>query len=126
MPTRVLLVEHHRELGMALRRMLDAEPDLSVVGEAGSAPEALEQVNRCHPDVALVDGLEPAACIHMGCPELAVLVLSMHSDERYVARALETGAKGYLLKESVERDLPAAIRQVCAGGRYLSPGLGVG
>jgi len=126
MATRVLLVEQHRELGVTLRKMLENEPDLSVVGEAGSAPEAVEAARRCHPDVALVDGLESVASIHLGCPDLAVLVLSMHNDERYAARALETGARGYLLKQSVERYLPAAIRKVSAGGRYLSPELGAG
>lgn len=103
--------------------MLESQDDVRVVAEADSGQEALDLVRRYHPDVALVDGLEPAESLHRACPDLAVLVLSMYNDERYVARALGAGVKGYVLKQTVEEDLPLAIERVRTGGKYLSPGV---
>ncbi|MFB3826414.1 MAG: response regulator transcription factor [Bryobacteraceae bacterium] len=121
--TRVLLVESHRELGSALREVLEAQTGVFVVGEAGSGAEALELARRHHPDIALVDGLEPAEALHREFPTVAVLVLSMHVDGRYVARAIEAGARGYVLKQTVEQDLAPALERVLAGQQFLSPGV---
>ncbi len=83
----------------------------------------IAEARQHHPDIALVDGLEPAEALHREFPEVAVLVLSMHSDGRYAARAMEAGARGYLLKQTVEQDLAPALERVRAGKQFLSPGV---
>jgi DNA-binding NarL/FixJ family response regulator len=111
-----------------LRVLLEQQPDLTVVGEASNGREAVALVASQRPDVLVMDigmpslnGIEAAAQITQSNPEAAIVMLSMHSDESYVLRALKAGAKGYLLKDSAEADLIRAVRAVAEGKSFFSP-----
>ncbi len=114
-----------------LRRLLDAEPGLEVIGEAVSADEAAAEVRACQPEVLLLDvvmagrnGLDALAEIAEAAPETRGLVLSHHDDPAYVRRAFVAGATGYLLMEAADTELVHAIREVASGHPYLHPQLG--
>ena len=125
---RVLLADDHAILRSGLRLLLEREPDLSVAGEAADGRTALDWIERQSADVAVMDvgmpglnGIEATAQMLRKNPALAVVMLSMHSDETYVLRCLRAGARGYILKESAEHELIAAIRAVTAGRSFFSP-----
>jgi DNA-binding NarL/FixJ family response regulator len=124
---RIVLVDDHAVVRSGYRRLLCAEPDFAVVGEAASAPEANALVQQVRPDVAIVDlslkgssGLEAIAGMRARQPGLRVLVLSMHDSAGHVAQALKAGAHGYLTKRSEPEELIAGIRAVLHGRRVLS------
>jgi two-component system response regulator NreC len=129
MPVKVLFADDHALVRQGLRRIVESRPeDFAVVGEAGSGAEAIELAGKVSPDVAVLDvgmkglnGLEALAQIKKQYPKIAVLMLSMHSDERYVLRAIREGASGYVLKDCVEDDLVGAIATVAVGGQFFSP-----
>lgn len=130
MPTNILLADDHCILRQGLRRILESYPDFTVVAEAGSGRQAVELAREHQPDVAIVDiamgelnGIDATAQIIRYSPRTAVIILSMHGDERYIVRALNAGAKGYLLKDSVEQDLVQAIQSVCADRPFFSPAI---
>ena len=111
-----------------LRLMLEREPDLTVVGEAGDGREAVALAKTLKPEVVVMDigmpnlnGIEAALQMTQQNSELAVVMLSMHSDESYVLRALKAGARGYLLKDSAEADLIKAVHVVAGGKSFFSP-----
>lgn len=125
MAIRVLLADDHAILRRGLRALLNAEPDIQVVGEAGDGRETVSLAEEVRADVVVMDitmpqlnGIEAARQLQGKC---AVIVLSMHSDEGYVLRALKAGARGYLLKDAVESDLIQAIRAVHKGKAFFSP-----
>jgi len=131
MSTRVLIVDDHAVVRSGLRLLLDAEDDLEVVGEAGSAREAVFEARTANPDVILLDvvmpdqsGLEAIPTLLHEHPETRILVLSMQDDPRYVREAFGAGASGYVLKEAADAEVVAAIREVAGGGRYVHPALG--
>jgi DNA-binding NarL/FixJ family response regulator len=110
-----------------LRLLLESQPEFSVVAEAADGRQAVEQAEVTQPDVAVVDiampnlsGIEAAQRINATLPQIAIVILSMHSDEGYVLRALKAGAKGYLLKDSAEGDLIEAIKAVHQGRTFFS------
>ena len=124
---RIVLVDDHAVVRSGYRRLLSAEPDFDVVGEAASAPEANALVQQVRPDVAVVDlslkgssGLEAIAGMRARLPALRVLVLSMHDSAGHVSQALKAGAHGYLTKRSEPEELIAGIRAVLRGARVLS------
>ena len=126
--TRVLLADDHQLMRSGIRLMLEREPDLSVVGEAGDGREAVALAKSLKPDVVVMDigmsnlnGIEAAQQMTGDRPEIAVVMLSMHSDESYVLRALKAGARGYLLKDSAEADLIKAVHAVAGGKSFFSP-----
>ena len=128
---RVLVVDDHALVRSGLRLLLDAEADITVENEAGSAVEAVRMARMDKPDVVLLDitmpgrsGLEIAAEIKQAAPKAAILILSMHDDSAYVREAFEQGASGYLLKEAADEELLTAVRAVAAGDQYLHPMLG--
>jgi len=128
MPIRILIADDHTILRQGLRRILTQATDFEVVGEASSGVEAVEQATLLKPDVAIMDiamkelnGIEATRQIARSSPHTAVLVLSMYSDEPYVIRATRAGARGYLLKDSIEEDLLQAIRVVHSGQPFFSP-----
>ncbi len=128
--TTLLLADDHQILREALRVMLEAQPDFHIVAESGDGLEAAALVEKHRPDVLLVDmmmpgltGLEVARRTKRLFPATKVIVLSMYDAENYVVEALAAGAEGYVLKQSSAQELVSAIRQVAAGGVYLSPAL---
>jgi two-component system, NarL family, response regulator NreC len=125
---RILLADDHQLMRSGLRLLIEQQSDLSVVGEAADGREAVALAKSLRPDVAVMDitmpnlnGIEAAHQIKQSQPEIAVIVLSMHPDESYVLRALKSGAKGYLLKDSAESDLIQAVRAVANGKSFFSP-----
>lgn len=125
---RILLADDHVVMRRGLRLLLEGQPDLSVVAEASDGDEAVAQAEAARPDVAILDitmpklsGVEAAQRIHERLPATAVIILSMHADEGYVLRTLRAGARGYLLKDSAEDDVVAAIRKVHEGKTFFSP-----
>lgn len=128
MSVRILLADDHNLFRVGLRRVLEDHPDFEVVAEASTGIGAVDLAREFHPDIAIVDvgmkelnGVEATAQILRQSPDTAVLILSMHSDERYVQRAVRAGARGYLLKDSVEEGLVTAIHRLCDGQAYFSP-----
>ncbi|RRA50395.1 response regulator transcription factor [Acidipila sp. EB88] len=128
MTIHIALADDHTVLRAGLRSLLDRQRDFEVVGEAGDGRELLRVVDDTTPDVVVTDigmpmlnGTEATSQIVLKHPKTRVIMLSMHSDEAYVLRALKAGARGYLVKESAEADLMAAIRTVHAGKAFFSP-----
>jgi two-component system, NarL family, response regulator NreC len=128
---RVLLADDHTLIRAGLRMVVAAQPDLTVAGEAGDGREAVAIAQNLKPDVVVMDigmpklnGIEAARQIRAALPETQVVMLSMHSDEAYILRALKAGAKAYLLKDSAEADLARAIRAAAAGKSFFSPAVG--
>jgi two-component system response regulator NreC len=130
-PVRVLIVDDHAVVRSGIRLLLDREPDLEAVGEAGSAREAIFEARSLEPDVILIDvvmpdgsGLDAIPTLLHEHPETKILVLSMQDDPRYVREAFDAGARGYILKEAADVEVVAAVREVARGGRYVHPELG--
>lgn len=127
---RVLLAEDHHLVRAGLRALLDPLPDIEVVGEAGDGREALAMLKNRNADVAILDismpgmnGLEAAVRMGDEAPGTKVVILTMHSNEEYVLRALRAGVAGFLLKDAGTAELEGAIRSVMRGETYLSPGV---
>lgn len=128
MPLRILLADDHTILRNGLRLLLERQPEFTVVAEAANGREAIDLAARESPDVAIIDiampvlnGIEAAQRISSAHPKVAIIILSVHSDESYILRALKAGARGYLLKDSPEGDLLQAVRAVAAGKAFFSP-----
>jgi DNA-binding NarL/FixJ family response regulator len=124
----VLLVDDHSLVRRGFRRMLEDEPDMEVVGEAGDGEESVKLARELHPQVVVMDsalpgmnGLQATRQILEDSPETAVLMLSMHSENTWVRQAVEAGAKGYILKNALDLELGAAIRKVAAGETVFDP-----
>jgi len=127
---RIVLADDHVVLRSGLRALLEQNADFQVVGEASDGRGLLKLVAELEPDVVVTDigmpnlnGTEATQQITASHPGVSVVILSMHSDEAYVLRALKAGARGYLLKESAEADLIAAIRAVHQGKAFFSPAI---
>ena len=130
-PLRILLADDHPMVRQGLRRLLEERPDWRVVAEAADGQEAVRQAEAHRPDVAVIDigmpllnAVETTREIVRRVPGTRVLVLSMHSDETYVAQMLKAGATGYLLKDSVELDLQQAVSDVSQGRSFVCSGSG--
>ena len=124
---RILLIDDHPLVRDGLRARLSAVPEFLVVGEAGTAAEALALAHDAEPDLALIDvsmpdgsGIGLAARFHDAFPDIAVLMLSMHDNTEYVRQAIGAGARGYLLKDTPAAEIIQAIRAVSAGQAYFS------
>ncbi len=124
---RLLLGDDHTLLRQGLRKILEEKPEWEVIAEAGDGREAVRQATALKPDVAILDigmpllnGIEATRQIVRRVSECKVLILSMHSDEAYIARALQAGAKGYLLKDSAGKDLIRGVAAVAAGKTFFS------
>ncbi len=126
--TRILLADDHKLMRSGLKALIEQQPDLTVVGEADDGRQALALAATLKPDLLVMDigmpnlnGIEAAHQITQANPATAIVILSMHSDESYVLRALKAGAKGYLLKDSAESDLIRAVHAVAGGKSFFSP-----
>jgi len=127
-PIRVLLADDHTLVRAGIRSLLENMEGIEVIAEAGDGREALRLVRTHRPDVVLMDiampglnGLEAAARIAKKCPNVRVIILSMHVNEEYVLQALRAGAAGYMVKGADAAELEIAIRAVARGETYLSP-----
>lgn len=123
----VLLADDHSIVREGLRRVLEDSADIRVIAEASDGETAFDLVMEKQPDVAVIDismpgmdGLEVVARMNSYCPEIPVLILTMHEEEQYVIRAVEAGAKGYVTKQSAPEQLVAAVKKIHSGGRYLT------
>ena len=126
--TTVFVADDHAILRDGLATLLAAQPDMEVVGTAANGREAISEVIRLAPRVAIIDismpeldGIEAARRILTANPNIHIMILSMHAGAQHVFHALEAGVRGYLLKESASREVIEAVRIVQAGRRYLSP-----
>jgi DNA-binding NarL/FixJ family response regulator len=127
---RVLLADDHSLVRKGFRRMLEDDPEIEVVGEAATGPQAVEEAERLKPQVVVMDlampeldGIQAASQILRKMPETGILILSMYSEDTYVRNAFAAGVKGYLLKNALEVDLPYAIKEIAAGRTVIAPGL---
>ena len=128
--TRILLADDHDIVRKGLRYLLDRREEIQVVGEAVDGREAAKLAEELAPDIVIIDigmpllnGIDAAAAIVKKNPKISVIILSMHSDEDYVLRALTAGVKGYLLKDTVEVDLLRAIESVQKRRTFFSPAI---
>jgi two-component system response regulator NreC len=129
-PIRILLADDHIVIRKGLRLLLESQPGFQVIAEASDGRETVALAEAHQPDVIVLDvamptlnGIEAARQISAKLPQSAIVFLSMHSDESYVLKALKSGAKGYLLKDSAEHDLISAIRAVSEGKAFFSPAI---
>lgn len=127
-PIRVLVVDDHTIVRAGIRHVLESETGFEVVGEAGTASEAVALTATLQPDVVVLDislpgtsGLQVAATLHEHSPLPRVIILSMHDNAEYVLESVRAGADGYLLKDAAATELRSAIRTVCRGESYFSP-----
>jgi DNA-binding NarL/FixJ family response regulator len=126
--TRILLADDHSMVRHGLRRILEAQPDMRVVAEAGDGAEAIRLASETAVDLAVLDvamprmtGIQAAAELARRRPELRLLMLSMHDNEQYLYEALKAGASGYVLKSAADRDLVEACRATMRGEPFLYP-----
>jgi DNA-binding NarL/FixJ family response regulator len=124
----ILLVDDHELVRFGVARLIEAQPDLRVCGEAAGAAAALELVRTTHPDLAIIDltlkqgsGLDLVREVKQSFPRVLMIVCSMHDETLWAPRILQAGARGYVNKQQAASHLLAAIREVLAGGWFLSP-----
>jgi two-component system, NarL family, response regulator NreC len=128
--TTIILADDHGIVRKGLRFVLESEPGLVVVAEASNGREAVRLCEQLKPDIAIVDiampqlnGIEAVSLIVKASPKTSAVILSMHTDETYILRALSAGAKGYMLKDAVEDEILPAIHAVQRGKSYFSPAI---
>jgi len=130
MAIRLLLVDDHAVVRSGLRMLLETQEDMEIVGEAGTAREALDLLEQIHPDVILMDiglpdlsGIEAARTIKERMPSTAIVALTIHEDEEYFFKMLEAGASGYVPKRAAPEELITAIQAAAGGEVYLYPSM---
>ena len=126
----ILLAEDHQIVREGLRKLLEADNNIEVVGEAATGRQAVALTNKLHPDVVVMDiampvlnGLEATRQIRQAFPDIKVIILSAHSDDAYVEEAMAVGAAGFLIKQTSSHALATAIREVQKGNTFFSPSI---
>lgn len=129
-PLQIFLADDHMVVREGLKTLINAQPDMIVIGEAGDGQTAVQQAQACQPDVVIMDitmpdmnGIQATAQLKHACPDVKVVALSVHEDTSYLRQLLTAGASGYVLKHVAADALIQAIRLVAAGGVYLDPAL---
>ncbi|MCL6478384.1 MAG: response regulator transcription factor [Peptococcaceae bacterium] len=127
---RLLIADDHPVVRQGIRRILEMESDIEVVGETGNSKQVLNDVERLQPDVVLMDismpgfdGIEVTHHLKKVRPEIKVIILTVHEEEQFLFRAVEAGADGYLLKDLSETELPIVIRRVNLGNQFIDPAM---
>ena len=127
---RVLIAEDHETVREGLKLIIDTQPDMQTIGEAGNGRDAVKLAQELMPDVLLMDvsmpelnGLKAAAQLKRVAPDIKILTLTRHTDQAYLQELLEAGVSGYVLKQSAATDLLNAVRAVAAGKNYLDPAM---
>ena len=130
MPIQILIADDHGVLRAGLRTLLNAEPNLEVIGEASDGNDVLRLASELHPDIVLLDismpgpgGIEVTRRLKEALPELRVLILTAHEDESLLREAVQAGAAGYIIKRAVESELINAIHSVWRGDLYVHPAM---
>jgi two-component system response regulator NreC len=125
---RIFLADDHPVVREGLKALVNAQPDMEVVGDVADGRAAIEQAPTCRPDIIMMDismpevnGIQATAQLRRDCPDAKILALSVHEDTSYLRELLEAGASGYVLKRTAAAGLIQAIRAVAAGGTYLDP-----
>jgi two-component system response regulator NreC len=128
--TKILLADDHKMLREGLRRLLDSQPGMRVIGEAATGKEAVQKAGELKPDVVVMDlsmpqlnGLQATRLLKASHPEIKVVILTAHEDESYLSELCQAGANGYVLKRSPGEDLIQAINTVTRGEAYFDPAL---
>ncbi len=128
MPIRVFLLDDHELVRMGLRQLLETDPEIEVVGEAGTAAAALARVPALKPDVAILDarlpdgsGIDVCRQVRSADPSIKAIILTSFDDDEALFAAIMAGAAGYILKQTTGQDLLSAVRHVSAGGSLLDP-----
>jgi len=128
--TRVVLADDHPVVLAGIRALLQAVPDIELIGEVADGAEALTLIETQKPDVAILDismpglnGIELSRRLSETCPTVKIIALTVHEDRAYVKPLIQAGAQGYLLKRSAAEDLIRAVNAVAAGGMYLDPAI---
>ncbi len=127
---RILIADDHGIVRTGLKLLLDRIPDMEVVGEASDGREAVRLAKELQPNIVIMDigmpllnGLDAAAQINRENDRIGIIILSMYTDESYIVRALDTGARGYLLKDNADEDIERAVRSVAVGRPFFSPSI---
>lgn len=127
---KIFLADDHVVVREGLKALINAQPDMIVIGEAGDGETAWQQAQECQPDVVIMDitmpvlnGVQATAQLKRACPMIKILALSVHEDTSYLRQLLTAGASGYILKHAAADDLIRAIRMVATGGVYLDAAL---
>lgn len=125
---RILTIDDHAVVRRGLKQIIEEEPEMKVVGEAGNGRDAISVIRQTVCDVVILDitlpgisGIEVLNHLRHERPDIPVLIMSMHEEEQYALRVLKAGASGYLTKDSIPEELIKAIRKIIAGGKYISP-----
>lgn len=127
---RIIIAEDHKTVRDGIKLIIDAQPDMEVVGCAGDGREAIDLAEELKPDIVLMDvsmpglnGLTATAKLKRIMPEVQILTLTRHTDEAYLQELLQAGVSGYVLKQSESFELIRAVRAIAAGGKYLDPAI---
>ena len=129
-PIKVFLADDHTIVRQGLAKLLEAEPNIKVVGEAQDGREAVNKVQKLNPDIVIMDiampllnGIEATRQIKKVLPQIKIIILSMHSHDRYISELIKLGASGYLLKDSTGSEIVKAVSAAVKGDVYLSPSI---
>ncbi|MGC2235719.1 MAG: response regulator transcription factor [Pyrinomonadaceae bacterium] len=127
---RIVLVEDHQTVREGIKLLINSQPDMEVVSEAGDGAAAIKEVQRHAPDIIVMDismpelnGLKATKKLKQICPDVKVLTLTRHTDDAYLQQLIEAGALGYVLKQSASTELIRAIHTIAEGNSYLDPAL---
>ena len=125
---RIITIDDHAVVRRGLKQIIEEEPDMKVVGEAGDGRDAISVIRQTAREIVILDislpgisGIEVLHHLRHEHPDLPVLIMSMHEEEQYALRVLKAGASGYLKKDSIPEELIKAIRKIIAGKKYISP-----